>query len=240
MTQQHYLITDDANNSEQLKIRLLALQDELANILQKTTSFEAILRSHLENEIIEEHELNALYKQLQRAKKEQRLAQKMRGKNFKQKEGLKILAKTSAKTETINDVKERKRLYREAMLFTHPDTFSMQEDIVGLATEITAKLIEIYQYGSLEKLKDYHAHICSGNAFLTHNILEIKVDSKLKDNYLEKEIIEVEQQLAKAKNKQTYKVLTTYKNPMSFIDELKIFYADRIFKLKKRTRKVKK
>src|SRR5680860_1114419 len=40
-----------------------------------------------------------------------------------------------------------------------------------------------------------------------------------------------------AKTNHTYKVLTEYENPLTFIDELKEYYHDRIYKLKKRTRK---
>jgi hypothetical protein len=239
MSQDFSLTTNHENNQEQLKARLVILKQELNAIQSQIIAFENMLRSHLENEIIEEHELNALYKQLQRDKKEKRLAQKKRGKKFKESQSLKVLAKTVPEKSSIEDQKERKRLYREAMLFTHPDTFSMQEDKIGLATEITAKLIEIYQSGNLEKLYDYHAHICSGHAFSQNIPYENLNSTGFKDLYLEKEIAETEQLIMEAKNKHTYKVLTEYENPLTFVDELKAYYVDRIFKLKKRTRKVR-
>jgi len=232
-------IANHENNQEQLKARLVILKQELNAIQNQISAFETMLRSHLENEIIEEHELNALYKQLQRDKKEKRLAQKKRGKKFKESKSLKVLAKTAPEKSSVEDQKERKRLYREAMLFTHPDTFSMQEDKIGLATEITAKLIEIYKSGNLEKLYNYHAHICSGNAFSQNINYKSANSTDFKDQYLEKEIAEIEQLIIETKNKHTYKVLTEYENPLTFVDELKAYYVDRIFKLKKRTRKVR-
>ncbi len=57
------------------------------------------------------------------------------------------------------------------------------------------------------------------------------------DAYLQNELLKLENQLQLAKTKHTYKVLTEYENPLTFIDELKEYYQDRIFKLKKRTRK---
>ena len=85
MTNEH---VSRANNSESeqffLKTKLKVLQAELNSIEQKIIAFETILRSHLENEIIEEQELNVLYKNLQKAKKEKRIAQKKRGKNKKE------------------------------------------------------------------------------------------------------------------------------------------------------------
>jgi hypothetical protein len=57
------------------------------------------------------------------------------------------------------------------------------------------------------------------------------------DFYLQNELTKLEKQLQVAKTKLTYIVLTEYENPLTFIDELKEYYQDRIFKLKKRTRK---
>ena len=136
--------------------------------------------------------------------------------------------------------KERKRLYREAMVFSHPDKFSLHHEKIDLATEITTKLIEIYQSGSLEKLQDFHTHICNGNAFLKHNNSVVSGDNKPRDNYLEKEISQLEKQLEQAKRKHIFKVLSEYENPLTFIEELKEYYLDRIFKLRKRTRKASK
>ena len=165
------------------------------------------------------------------------MAQKRKGKNFKEKTGIKLIEKSKKGSSTLEDQKEKKRLYREAMLFAHPDKFSMQEEKINLATEITTKLIEIYASGSLDKLRDYHTHICTGNALKGSMPLKVINEIKGNDLYLEKEIIQIELQLENAKNKQTYKVLTEYENPLTFIVELKEFYVDRIFKLKKRTRK---
>ena len=242
MTNEHVSI---ANNSESeqffLKTKLKVLQAELNSIEQKIIAFETILRSHLENEIIEEQELNVLYKNLQKAKKEKRIAQKKRGKNFIEAEGLKKVTKCkSVNPTTIEEQKERKRLYREAMVFSHPDKFSLHHEKIDLATEITTKLIEIYQSGSLEKLQDFHTHICNGNAFLKHNNSVVSGDNKPRDNYLEKEISQLEKQLEQAKRKHTFKVLSEYENPLTFIEELKEYYLDRIFKLRKRTRKASK
>ena len=50
-------------------------------------------------------------------------------------------------------------------------------------------------------------------------------------------LLKLEKQLELTKTKHTYKVLTEYDNLLTFIDELKEYYKDRIFKLKKRTRK---
>ena len=47
----------------------------------------------------------------------------------------------------------------------------------------------------------------------------------------------IEKEISLAKNHSLYKVITEYENPLTFIDELKDYYEDRILKLKKRTRK---
>ncbi len=167
MTNKDLSITND-NGQEPplLKAKINLLQKELNDIVQKITAFEAILRSHLTDEIIEEQELTVLYKKVQLAKKEKRQSQKKKGKNFKEVEGLKVISRKSSNSSIADNQKEKKRLYREAMLFVHPDKFSMHDDKIDLATEVTTKLIEIYQTGDLAELQIFHTHIFSGNALM--------------------------------------------------------------------------
>ena len=230
-----------SNDNEQdqllLKAKINLLQKELNDIEQMTNAFEAILRSHLINELIEEQELTVLYKKVQLAKKERRFAQKKKGKNFNEVDGLKVIAKNKSKIASEDDQKEKKRLYREAMLFVHPDKFSMHDEKIDLATEVTTKLIEIYQNGNLAELQIFHTHIFSGNALMHFPENSEKISNNKEDSYLQNEVEKLEKKLQIAKTKHTYKVLTEYENPLTFIDELKEYYQDRIFKLKKRTRK---
>ena len=231
------------NEQEQLvlKAKIELVQSQLNEIEQQTIAFEAILRSNLENLLIEEQELTILYKKLQQVKKEKRLNQKKKGKNYKEIQGLKVIADSKVIKTSEDEQKEKKRLYREAMLHVHPDKFSMNTTKLDIATEITAKLIEIYQSGSLNELQIYHTHIFSGNALLQFIKPSLNISAKIeKYTYLIKELAQLEKVLFAARNKHTYKVLTEYKNPLTFIDELKEYYRDRIFKLKKRTRKATK
>uniref|UniRef100_UPI0040484D31 hypothetical protein n=2 Tax=Roseivirga sp. TaxID=1964215 RepID=UPI0040484D31 len=225
------------NNERQqlLKARISAIEAELIQIQQKTLAFETVLRTKLANELIEIQELTVLYKQQKKDKKLKRLAQKKRGKNYVEPMGLAVTLKPLKPEIPVESAKEMKRLYREAMLQVHPDKFSLQDDQLELATEVTTKLIEIYKSGDLEQLKLYHGHIFSGNALGIVNT-NIKTDRDSDDLYLKNELIKAEQQLQQAKEKYTYKVLTEYSDPMTFISELKEFYTDKINKLRKRTR----
>jgi hypothetical protein len=231
-----------ANNSVPelflLKAQIEALRKELELIEQKTNAFETILRNSLANELIEEQELRILYKKLQQAKKEKRLEQKKRGKNYKEPIGIKPIIKASVSTSSKEEQKEIKRLYREAMLHVHPDKFSMNEEKIDLATEVTGKLIDIYRAGNLQELQMYHAHIFSGNAL--KQVIDIHpkgAKTILQDSYLKKEKEQLAELLFTAKNQHTYKVLIEYPDPLLFVDELKVYYADKIAKLRKRTRK---
>jgi len=131
-------------NQEQLllKAKIKVLQKELDEIDQKTTAFETMLRSHLSNEIIEEQELTVLYKKVQLAKKEKRFAQKKKGKNFKEVEGVKVIAKNKVSSVNDDNKKKIKRLYREAMIFVHPDKFSMHCEKIdsALCTTVIYKI----------------------------------------------------------------------------------------------------
>ncbi|MCF4100328.1 hypothetical protein L1I30_01495 [Gillisia sp. M10.2A] len=238
MNQKNHPVENGVEEQLRLKAAITAAEEKLGEVKRRTSSFEAVLRAHLENEIIEEQELSVLYKQLKLAKKQKRLAQKRKGKNYIEPKALKVLSSQENFIKDPEKEKEKKRLYREAMLQSHPDKFSLQEQKMELATEVTTTLIKIYQEGSLQELKEYHTHILSGNAFLeVGSIVKQKVNLDTDDMYLKNRLAQLQKQLEEAKNKHTYKVLTEYEDPFSFISELKEYYADRISKLKKRTRK---
>ncbi|WP_421978478.1 hypothetical protein [Roseivirga seohaensis] len=237
MSEQNHPINTYSQNELLLQAEVNALQKQLDVLEQKVFAFESILRSELANELVEVQELTVLYKKQKLAKKEKRIAQKQRGKNYTPPTSLKPLPKAAKVHVSEVDEKERKRLYREAMLYVHPDKFNMNEGQADLATEITTKLIHIYQTGDLNALKDYHAHIFSGNTLV--NIAEhngVKVDQRSKGEFLKKEKERHEKLIDEVKEKYTYKVLTEYPEPMKFLDELKLYYNDRISKLRRRTR----
>lgn len=237
MNEKHPSNLNGTAEQEKLQAKLDSLTIELEAIQLKTSNFENTLRSNLENDLIEEQELTVLYKQQKAAKKEKRLHQKKRGKNYREEEGLQPVTKEKIITSDSSEQREKKRLYREAMLHVHPDKFSMQADKLDLATTITTKLIAIYSTGDLETLRAFHAHIFLGNDLLTHQVTTQKDILLPKNNYLKIEIQKMAKRIEEAKNKQTYKVLVEYEDPMTFLEELKAYYDDRLFKLRKRTRK---
>lgn len=236
-------MTNDLQRDEELafrqfglKTRIAQLEKELDEVVTKTRAFEATLRIHIEDEIIEERELNAIYRKLRNEKKQKRLEQKRRGKNYKEPTSALIPPKKELPKVELSNKQELKRLYKETMFLVHPDKYSLNEDMGEKATEATANLIDIYRSGDLAKMRLFHKHVVSGNAIEDNTV---KAEEQEPDAYLESEIERLTQALFDAKHKRTYKVLTTYDNPESYIQELKDFYADRIAKLIKRTRKAK-
>ena len=215
------------------------LKDELEQLTTKVNAFEATLRSHLSSEIIEVQELSVLYKAQKKAKKQKRLEQKKRGKNYVEPIGLKPTKRlTSAQIENAEDLKEKKRLYREAMLHIHPDKFALEDDKIDLATELTTRLVAIYNHEDLDALKAFHAHIFSQDTLQLKESFTRK-DIKLAaspDAYLIREKQQLEEAIHALKSKHTYQVLVTYQDPMTFACELKAYYQDRIQKLRRRTR----
>ncbi|MCH2231256.1 MAG: hypothetical protein MK105_13010 [Crocinitomicaceae bacterium] len=237
-------MTNDLQRDEELafrqfglKTQIAKLEKELEEVLIKTRSFEAMLLTHIEEDIIEERELNAVYRKLRNEKKQKRLEQKRRGKNYKAPRSVLIPPKKELPKVELSNKQELKRLYKETMFLVHPDKYSLNEDMGEKATEATANLIDIYKSGDLVKMRLFHQHVLSGNAIEDNTI---KVKEQEPDAYLESEIERLTKALFEAKHKRTYKVLTTYDNPESYIQELKDFYADRIAKLMKRTRKANK
>ncbi len=223
----------NASDSFLLKEEIKALEFQIKNIIDKLDGFEAVLRSELINEIVEEQELSVLYKKLKQEKKVNRLNQKRRGKNYIEPQGLIQVVKKETPVNN-DDQKEKKRLYREALLQVHPDKFSLNSKNIDTATEVSSKLISIYQSGDLLELQEYHAHIFSGNAL---DLESLPKNQTPDTSYLKNQIEQLRHQLQDIKNKHTYKVLTEYPDPLTFVDELKAYYSDRLLKLRKRTRK---
>jgi len=224
-------------DQNKLEEQIHLLQGDLEKIQSQIHAFESLLRTELSDLIVESQELFSLYKQIKKAKKAKRLEQKKRGKNYKEPKGL---LRSPGKKKSLlkpEQRKEKKRLYREAMLHVHPDKFQMNEKDTEVATEITSRLIEIYQTESLERLQAYHAHIFNGNTNIILTDTASKVKIVAKDNHLQQDIKRLEKEIEIAKNDHLYKVLTEYESPMTYVDELKEYYELRIVQLKKRTRK---
>ena len=224
-------------DQQKLREQIQAFQDELEEIQKEIQTFRALLYSHISDLIVEEQELFTLYNQIKKAKKAKRLEQKKRGKNYKEPKGVQIISEKKKIVISSEQQKEKKRLYREAILHIHPDKFSMNEKDTIIATEITSRLIEIYKTGNLETLQAYHAHIFKGNTDINLDDVASKIKVSTKDNYLQQEKERIEKAILIAKNHQLYKVITEYEDPLTFMYELKDYYEDRILKLKKRTRK---
>lgn len=220
-----------------LPLQLEKLQKEFDAIEQEIQKFKTLLYSHLGDEMVEVQELTVIYKELKLAKKKQRFAQKQRGKKYIAPKGLKIIAKSTEKTINSDDAQEKKRLYKEAMFHVHPDTFFMQPEQTELATEVTKKLIQIYKEGDLKALQAYHAHIFSDVSFkaLTKKA-SVQIHAS-ETSYIRMEIEALREKLHELKNSSLYKILSEYENPYTFIDELKMYYKDKLLKLRKRTRK---
>lgn len=186
-----------------LQEEIEVLQKELEKVENETRTFEALLYSKLGDLIIEVQELYALYKQQKKAKKQQRLEQKKRGKNYAASTGLEKLSRIKKAAKVSNEYqKEKKRLYREAMLHVHPDKFHMNESESEIATELTTRLIEIYKTESLETLQAFHAHIFAGNTgiTLTDRTFQFKVTDP--NAYLLQEKDKLEKAILMARAKQ--------------------------------------
>ena len=220
-----------------LQLQLELLQKEFDTIAQKIEEFKALLYSHLVDEIVEVQELTVIYKELKLAKKQQRLLQKQRGKKYVAPTGLKVVNSAREKVIKSEDSQEKKRLYKEAMFHVHPDKFSMQPEHTELATEVTTKLIQVYKEGDLEALKAYHAHIFS-NVSLKQLTETANVEIHASEtSHISIVIDKIRKQLHELKNSSLYKILSEYENPYVFVDELKVYYTDKLAKLRKRTRK---
>lgn len=229
----HQLSTEDDFLFHSLQIEIKQLSNKVQTVKTEIFEFENFLRSELESEIIEEQELSVLYRNLQKEKKQKRLAQKKKGKNYKEPKTLPAVSIISEEEKI--ESKDKKKLYKQAMLMVHPDRFSNNQEDEHLATEITTELIRVYKHGTLIELQQLHQQITSQKNLTEINISTVKQLDTLELLQQKKE--DLQKEISQLQKRHTYVVLTTYANPKEYLQEIKSYYDDRLFKLRKRTRK---
>jgi hypothetical protein len=222
---------------EKLELEIRQLEADLLDVEQKINAFTQLVRSRLASQIRLLNELTDLYKAQKEAKKEKRLDQKRRGKNYRP--PTQILARQATLSLRPVTSDELKRLYKEAIVRVHPDKYAADDEQTSLrATEVTTELITLYQAGELDALRDYHEYILSGNAMayvpFSRNT---SPDPQSLLDFLTKKRDELRQRLTEMKESRLYEVLVTYEEPARFIEELRQAYAERIETFRKRTRR---
>jgi hypothetical protein len=229
----------EADDNFDLKLKINVVKAEIEKVKLELNEFEVILRNFVLDDMIEEQELATKYRNFQKAKKAKRQAQKRKGKNYKEPTGIVKTKPSPIQNEPDEQKALRKKLYRETMLLVHPDRVGGDERYKETATEVTSKLVEIYNSGDLDELQLFCAHIEQEQVSRELDFIELKDDIDASSAYYENELQKYEMLLQELRSKHTYEVLTTYERPIDFAQELKDYYKDRIEKLKKRTRKVK-
>lgn len=225
---------------QRLEAELRQLEQQLNETEQALNAFETQIRAKLHLEILRIRQLTTLYKEQKNAKKARRLEQKKRGKNYLEPQGLAKTKKDAKENEPYKttDELELKRLYKEAIVHVHPDKFVNNDERTGeQATALTVELNAIYERGDLGELKDFHEHIISGNA-MSHVPYKpgTAANPEALHVYLTKKRDEFARNLHETRSLHLYSVLTTYPEPLAFIDELRIQFQERIQQLEKRTR----
>ena len=206
-----------------LKGQLHKLKEEVRRVKMQLLEFQQQIQTAVADELIEAKELSVLYKQQKSAKKKKRLIQKERGKNYQALLNHPVRQREPSLPHSIQDNKEKKSLYRRAMLLVHPDKFAINSLDKDLANEMTVQLVNIYQSGTLDELKKFCADLTGTSD------KELSTSMPLASNLLNR-------QLEALKKDSLYVVLQTYPDSHVFISEVKAYYLDRITKLKRRTR----
>ena len=213
-------------------------EKELQDVELKIRSLESQIQNRYFSEILRIRELAKLYRKQKSEKKEKRLEQKKRGKNYREPKGVKTSSAEDIRKPNCSDMQELKRLYREAIVQIHPDKFVNETlEKSKRSQDLTIQLIDIYQSGDLEELKHIYRHIMSGNAMSQTPSQETRMpDPEAMLSYLIKKRNDLSDALTKSKGSRIYEVLTTYDNPLRFVDELSEELLIRIRQLERRTR----
>ncbi|MGE5671182.1 MAG: hypothetical protein ACM31E_07040 [Fibrobacterota bacterium] len=220
---------------DKIEKEISVLEKELREIDAGIRSFQTQIHNRYRSEIARIHELSGLHKSQRKLKQEKRRDQKKRGKNYIEPPPPESNNSPKKHSRQHPDSHVIKQLYREAIVQVHPDKYVNEpEEKSKRSQELTIQLIDIYQKGDLEQLKLFHRYILSGSAMSTSP--DTGFDSQAKQELLEKKRSDLLQAITEAKQSRFYEVITTYTNPLKFIDELSGYFSQRIIQLEKRTR----
>jgi len=228
----------------ELQKEVAVLEAELEKAQNDLRDFERMIHLRLDREISRLKELSDLYKKQKRDKKLKRLEQKQRGKNYKAPTQLQKGQETPKESSEVSseEKKELRRLYKDAVVMVHPDKINHggEQEKINHATALTAQLNGIYQRGDLEELINFYEFVILGNPITDHdNANKLPVDDKLRLIHLAKKKDLLSKQLQELKSAYTYGILTSYEDPLTFIDELYLQLHERIKLMEKRTKKAK-
>ncbi|WP_256012090.1 hypothetical protein [Desertivirga xinjiangensis] len=233
--------TDDELKALELETELL--EKELSMLEYEINAFESEIRSALYVQIKRIKELTEKYKGLKLDKKNRRLEQKKRGKNYREPVGLKPTrpALRDSKGSNASDQRELKRLYKEAIVQVHPDKLTnADEDTTQRATALTVELNKLYKKGDLEELNSLHEHILSGNAMQHERFrAETLASPAALLSFLKKKKANLIGEIENLKMSALYQELALQKSHADFINDLRMQFEQRIIQLEFRTRKAK-
>ena len=229
----------DAEHKEivSLKNETALLQAELNLLETAIANFQSEIRLELAAQILLFRELTDIYKNRKKAKKQKRMEQRKRGKNYKQPVGLKR-TDASFTTENLVSADERqeiKRLYKEAILQVHPDKLTdADEALYQLATSLTAQLNGFYNSGNLEELNRLHYDITSKKPVA--DSFEKENNWRLTVRFLQQQKQQLRQALQQIKACEIYNLYNSNNDTGFIINNLRIQFEARIEVLKKRTK----
>lgn len=228
---------------QNLLSEISCLEEQIVLIGSEISTFENSIRQKLSLLIVRLVSLNGKMKEKQKLKKEKRLEQKKRGKNYKEPVQLITQKPENKSGQEFNkgEKQELKRLYKEAIVHVHPDKIDhgRQPNEILRAHELTTQLNIIYKNGDLEQLLDFYQNNILGNSTAEKSEPEMPlVDSKIRLLALKTKKKNLAKKLQVLQANYLYHVLKTYGNPMDFIEELEGKFVEKIGKLEKRTKKI--
>jgi len=233
----HFPLPED---NSLLQDEIQALETELNRVQKDVQEFTRLIHVKLDPEISRIQELKALYKELKRQKKEKRLEQRRKGKNYQEPTGLAKQAPTPSILPQQETNPLLRKIYKEAIVQFHPDKISHtgEEQAIARATAITKELNRLYQSGDLDELVDFYQAILQGQPVLESD--SPSTAPNIDRAFLLQKKQSLAKQLADLKGSYLYQVLMTYENPLLFIEELQEQFLVRIKVFEKRTRKAGK
>ncbi|WMJ72127.1 hypothetical protein RCC89_02930 [Cytophagaceae bacterium ABcell3] len=215
-----------------LQKEIALLTQELKKVQKQLAPLENEVHNRLHKEIERVQELTNIYKKQQEQTKTEQPEQEQNNPQPNDK-------KASKKATFILNEEEKKvlkRIYKEAIRQVHPDKLIQTgcQDAEKTATKLTAELNRIYKHEDLEELIKFYERVIA-STFIGGTSAKVDIDPELRRGFLEKKKQVIASGIKELKSSYLYTVMATYKNPLSFVDELRKHFTRKIEVLEKRT-----
>jgi HPt (histidine-containing phosphotransfer) domain-containing protein len=221
-----------SNQQQALEQKASALKSELDRLQREIRQWEQLVWDRLHPQIKLVQELKATIKAKKTVKKQKRLDQKRKGKNFDP--NMPVPAPRKPQSKKAETGEEIKQLFRSSLKLVHPDRQEQDnEGALATAHSLTSRLNTLYAIQDLDGLREFYETLSQ------HAIQDVPRSNPGNSNrqtLLHVEITALQKEIEACKQSYFYQVMQEKQDVETWIAELRAYFEERIPVLQKRAK----